>query len=348
MQIITSPSPPDPNIVTISLENGQGHKAVLTNLGATLMQLHCPDRHGATADVVLGYDSPGAYLQDPCYFGCTVGRYANRIHKGKFTLDGKRYEMAINNPPNHLHGGNKGFNRVLWEFETQTSEKGVSATFRYCSPDGEEGYPGKLTAQTTYTLNRAGELRIDYEAETDRPTVVNLTNHSYFNLSGSPDAPVLNHQLQIRSAHITPLTHDFVPDQQMMPVAGTPFDFNKLKPIGQDLASGHPQTKLAGGYDHNFVVNPERKGLIEVAQATDPGSGRKLEVMTTQPGMQLYTPNFEQPILGKAGVQYAGRCAFCLETQHYPDSPNRPDFPSTVLRPGGRYLESVVYKMGVS
>ncbi len=322
-----------------TLRNSQGMIAKVMTLGATLTELHVPDKVGITADVVLGFDNVADYQSDKNqYFGCTTGRVANRIAKGKFTLDGKEYTLAVNNGPNHLHGGvSRSLSRVVWK--AQPIQNGVR--FTYTSPDGEEGYPGNLNLIVTYTLNENNELRIDYEATTDKPTPVNLTNHSYFNLAGAGAATVLDHVLELAADEYTPADETLIPTGKIESVKGTPLDFTQPRRVGERIE------QLLGtqfqGYDHNFVLRKRGRPPTFAARLKDPKSGRVLTVLTTQPGVQLYTGNFLKGQTGKRGRVYAQRSALCLETQHFPDSVNQPKFPSVILRPGQTYRHTTIF-----
>jgi aldose 1-epimerase len=320
-----------------TLTNAHGLFAKILDYGTIIAELHVPDRHGSLGDIVHGFDDLGPYLGRHPYFGCTVGRVANRIAKGRFTLDGTTYRLAVNNGENHLHGGLKGFDKVLWQAEPQP---GAAVKFCYTSPDGEEGYPGALAVAVTMTLTDADELRIDYVATTDKATPVNLTNHSYFNLAGA--GQVLQHELMLAADHYTSVHADLIPTGEIKPVKGTPLDFTSPTPIEARFAQlrGAPV-----GYDHNFVLNSGGESPALAARVYEPGSGRVIEARTTQPGIQLYTANFlDGSLKGKRGVAYQRYSAFCLETQHFPDSVNQPQFPSTILRPGETYRQTTVYK----
>ena len=320
-----------------TLTNAHGLVANVTNYGTIITELHVPDRHGQAGDVVLGFDNLDQYLKGHPCFGCTVGRVANRIAKGRFTLDGKTYTLAINNGPNHLHGGLKGFDKARWQAEPQA---GAAVKFTRTSIDGEEGYPGALAVAVTMTLTEGNELRLDYTATTDRPTPVNLTNHSYFNLAGEGD--VLAHELMIAADHYTPADSALIPTGEIKPVKGTPLDFTKPQPIGSRFAQLHADPV---GYDHNFVLNSGGKRLALAARVYEPKSGRVMEVHTTEPGVQLYTANFlNGSLTGKRGVVYRRHAGFCLETQHFPDSVNQPKFPSVILRPDQVYRQTTTHK----
>ncbi len=324
-----------------TLRNANGVEARITSYGATLVSLRVPDRDGNLADVIFGFDSLEGYLGDPPYFGAIVGRYGNRIALGKFTLDGQEYTLATNNGANSLHGGNRGFDKVLWNGEME----GDRLILTYTSPDGEEGYPGTLTATVTYSLTEDNALQIDYEATTDKPTVVNLTNHAYFNLRDAGASPILDHQMMINADAFTPVDEGLIPTGEIRPVDGTPFDFREPTAIGARIDADNEQIRFGGGYDHNFVLNRTSEGLALAARVYNSTTGREMEVLTTEPGVQFYTGNFlDGTITGKGGVTYQRRSGFCLETQHFPDSPNKPEFPTTVLRPGETYRTTTLYR----
>lgn len=328
-----------------TLTNAHGMKIGVMTYGGIIVSLEVPDRHGAAGDVVLGYDSLAGYLRDSPYFGAIVGRYGNRIAKGRFTLDGREYRLATNNGPNHLHGGVRGFDKAVWQAEPFEDARGAGVVLRHTSPDGEEGYPGTLNAKVTYTLTGRNELRIDYEATTDRATPVNLTQHSYFNLTGSGD--ILGHELMVAADSFTPVDSTLIPTGAIAPVAGTPFDFRTPHPIGERIGEANQQLRFGGGYDHNFVLSRPDTGLALAARVSDPVSGRTLEIRTTEPGIQFYSGNFlDGSITGKRGVIYAHRTGLALETQHFPDAPNHPAFPSTILLPGQVYHSSTVWTFG--
>jgi aldose 1-epimerase len=334
-------------IESFTLRNAHGIEVRAITYGAVIVSLRVPDRAGKFDDVVLGHDDLAGYLRQPSYFGAVVGRYGNRIAKGRFTLDGKTYTLATNNGPNHLHGGLKGFDKVVWKSESASTPDGASVTFRYTSPDGEEGYPGTLSARVTYTLTDRDELTFEYAATTDKPTVVNLTQHSYFNLTGGK-TDILGHQLTLDADRFTPVDATLIPTGKLAPVSGTPFDFRKPTAIGARIGQDDEQLRFGGGYDHNFVVNRTGEGLVHAARVVDPVSGRTLDIQTTEPGVQFYSGNFlDGTVTGKGGVVYKKRWALCLETQHFPDSPNQPTFPSTVLRPGQEYRSKTVLTFGV-
>jgi aldose 1-epimerase len=326
------------------LTNANGMQAKIITYGAIITELHVPDRTGKLDDVALGFDDLKGYLAAHPYFGAAVGRVANRIAKGRFTLDGKEYKLAVNNGPNALHGGLKGFDKVVWQAETIQAADGVAVKFTYRSPDGEEGYPGNLTAAVTYTLTNQNELKIDYTATTDQPTPVNLTNHSYFNLAGARSGnDILGHELMLAADRYTPTDETLIPTGEIKPVQGSPLDFTKPTPIGARIA--HMKTTPGGGYDHNYVLNSGGKTLTLGARVHEPKTGRVLEMLTTEPGVQLYTGNFlDGTLKGKGGVAYQKHAGFCLEAQHFPDSVNKPSFPSVILRPGQTYTQTTVYK----
>jgi aldose 1-epimerase len=336
-----------------TLTNRKGVEVRAIEYGAIIVSVRTPDRTGEAADVVLGYDTLAGYLDNNSpYLGAVVGRYANRIARGRFTLDGQVYTLAINNAPNHLHGGVKGFDKVVWNGEPVDGPAGAGVAFTYTSRDAEEGYPGALKARVTYSLNDRGELTVEYHATTDKPTVVNLSQHSYFNLSGG-QRDILGHELTIGADRYTPVDDTLIPTGELAPVDGTPFDFRKPVAVGARINEAHVQLKRGQGYDHNFVLvgtKPDAtSALRKAARLVDPVSGRTLDISTTEPGVQFYSGNFlDGSIKGKGGRAYVRRFGLCLETQHFPDSPNRPDFPSTALRPGAEYRSRTVYSFGVT
>ncbi len=339
-------APGGQGVELITLTNAHGVELRAMTYGAIIISLKVPDRTGKLGDVVLGYDSLAGYVKSSPYFGAVVGRYANRIAKGEFTLDGTAYSLAINNGPNALHGGLKGFDKVVWQAESLPSPDGTGVRFHYVSKDGEEGYPGTLDATVTYTLTDSNEVRISYEATTDKPTPVNLTQHSYFNLAGRGD--VLEHILQINADRIVPVDSTLIPTGQLMPVKGTPFDFTTPHAVGERIDAADQQITFGKGYDHTFVLTRADTGLVLAAVLKDPTSGRVLEVRTTEPGVQFYTGNFlDGTLTGKGGVVYQRRTGLCLEAHHFPDSPNQPQFPNTILRPGETYRSRTVWKFGV-
>ncbi len=324
------------------LTNKNGMEARITNYGGTMVSLKVPDRSGKLEDVVLGYDNLDGYASGKAYIGATVGRYANRIAHAAFTLDGVTYTLAKNDGDNHLHGG---FNKRVWTAKDVSSSAGQALELTYLSKDGEEGFPGNLPIKVVYTLTDKNELKIDYSATTDKDTVLNLTNHAYFNLAGQGNGDVLQQQMMIRADRFTPIDATSIPTGELRSVKGTPFDFTRVTAIGARIDQDDQQLKMGKGYDHNWVLNNEKPGsLFLAAQAYDPHSGRVLEVLTTEPGIQLYTGNFLDGIHGKDGKVYNRRFAFCLETQHFPDSPNHPNFPTTELKPGQHFESTTVYK----
>ncbi len=327
------------------LKNRNGVEAAITNYGGIVVSLRTPDAKGQFADVVLGFDNLQGYLGEHPYFGAIVGRYGNRIAKGKFSLNGKTYTLAKNNGENSLHGGLKGFDKQVWSATAESKPEGQVLTLKYRSADGEEGYPGNLDVTVVYTLTDDNDLKIDYAATTDQDTVLNITNHTYFNLTGQGKGDVLGQQIAINSSRFTPVDAGLIPTGELKPVAGTPFDFRNPKAIGKDIAADDLQLKLGKGYDHNFVLDRKDEGLAPAAEVTDPVSGRVLQVWTTEPATQFYTGNFlDGTIKGKGGVAYQQRFGFCLETQHYPDSPNHPAFPTTTLKAGQQYKSTTVWK----
>ncbi|MGC1435713.1 MAG: aldose epimerase family protein [Terriglobales bacterium] len=324
------------------LTNKNGMEAAITNYGGTVVSLIVPDRNGKREDVVLGYDNLAGYATGKAYIGATVGRYANRIAHATFTLDGTTYTLAKNDGDNHLHGG---FNKRVWTAKDVSSSAGQALELTYLSKDGEEGFPGNLPVKVVYTLTDENELRIDYTATTDKDTVLNLTNHAYFNLAGQGNGDILQQQIMIKADRFTPIDATSIPTGELRSVKGTPFDFTNSTAIGARIDQDDHQLKLGRGYDHNFVLNGDTmRALFLAAQVYDPHSGRLLEVFTTEPGIQLYTGNFLDGIHGKDGKVYNRRYAFCLETQHFPDSPNHPNFPSAELKPGQHFQSTTVYK----
>ena len=328
------------------LTNKNGMEVSITNYGGIVTSIKVPDRSGKMADVVLGYDALDGYVADKVYFGALVGRYCNRIGHAEFSIDGTKYTLAKNNGDNTLHGGIKGFNKALWDAKDVSKRDEPALELTYLSKDGEEGFPGNLKVTVVFTLTGKNELKIDYSATTDKKTVVNLTNHSYFNLAGQGSGDILKTVLRIEADKITPVDSGLIPTGDLKSVQGTPFDFRKPTAIGERINADDEQLKLGKGYDHNFVlIKNKPNGLTLAARAEEPTSGRVLEVWTTEPGTQLYTGNFlDGSIHGKGGVAYTQRSAFCLETQHFPDSPNHPKFPSTLLAPGQRYHTTTIYK----
>jgi aldose 1-epimerase len=325
-----------------TLRNARGMEARICNYGGIVVSLRVPDRNGRFDDVVLGYDTLAEYEKQSPYFGCLVGRYGNRIAKGKFTLNGKQYTLATNNGPNALHGGLKGFDKVVWQARTYESKLGPALELRYLSVDGEEGYPGNLQVTAVYTVTEDNCLRLDYTATTDQDTVINLTHHSYFNLAAKGD--ILRHEVYLNADKFTPVDSTLIPTGELRPVKGTPFDFTKTTPIGERINADDQQLKFGGGYDHNWVINkaPGQMGLM--ARVYEPTTGRVMEVSSTEPGLQFYTGNFlDGTLQGKGGWVYQFRHGFCMEPQHFPDSPNQPNFPSVVLKPGQVYRNTIAY-----
>jgi aldose 1-epimerase len=338
---------PDGQQVSVyTLTNANGVEARVTNYGGILLSLRVPDRDGELDDVVLGFDSLDNYVAGHPYFGAIVGRYGNRIAGGRFTLDGETYELAQNNGPNSLHGGEQGFDKVVWTAEPFENETGQGLVLTYTSPDGEEGYPGTLQSRVTYTLTDQNELIFDYQATTDRATPVNLTQHTYFNLAGDGSGSILDHEMMLNASRFTPVDSTLIPTGELRSVEGTPFDFREPTPLGSRIEEDDEQIRIGGGYDHNYVIDRSAgDSLTLAARVYEPTSGRVMEVLTTEPGVQLYTGNFlDGSLTGKNGVVYARRTGFCLETQHYPDSPNQPSFPSTILQPGEEYRSTTVYR----
>ena len=330
-----------------TLRNAKGMEATIMTYGGIVTSLKTPDRSGKFADVVLGYDNLDGDLKSRTYFGALIGRYGNRIANGKFSLDGQSYTLATNNGVNSLHGGLKGFDKVVWQVaEAEVGEHGPELELVYLSKDGEEGYPGNLTVHATYTLMEDNALQIKFKASVDKPTVINLTQHSYFNLAGSGD--VLGHVVQINADKFTPVDNGLIPTGELVPVAGTPFDFRTPTAIGAHInETNNEQIKFAGGFDDNWVLNKRGDELSLAARVYEPTTGRTLEVWTTSPGLQFYTGNFlDGSITGKGGRVYQFRDAFCMEAQHFPDSPNHPAFPTTELKPGETYKNTIIYKFG--
>ncbi len=326
-----------------TLRNRNGVEARISDYGGIVTSLKVPDRAGQMGDVVLGYDDLAGYLKESPYFGCLVGRYGNRIARGRFTLDGVTYTLATNNYPNHLHGGLRGFDKRLWTAATEVRSAGPVLELSYVSADGEEGYPGTLRVKAVYTLTADNALRLDYTARTDKATVVNLTQHSYFNLAGRGD--ILGHEVQIHADRYTPVDSTLIPTGELRAVEGTPFDFRAPTAIGARVNAGDEQLRFGGGYDHNWVI-ADKPGEVRLqAVVHEPVTGRVLEVLSDQPGLQFYGGNFlDGTITGKGGWTYQHRNGFCMEPQHFPDSPNKPEFPSVVLRPGQTYRNTILYR----
>jgi aldose 1-epimerase len=332
-----------------TLRNSSGMQATVITYGGTLQSLLVPDKNGKTEDVVLGFDDLDGYLKGTSYFGATIGRFGNRLADGKFSLDGKSYQVPQNDKTNALHGGTKGFDKQIWKAE-QVKDKGwVGVKLTYVSADGEMGFPGTLKTEVTYSLNDKNELRIQYHATTDKPTVLNLTNHSYFNLAGAGNGDILDQVAVVHASHYTPVNEKLIPTGELAPVAGTPMDFLNPVAFGKRIREDHPQLKFAepiqGGYDFNWVLDTKGKVTALAADVSDPKSGRRLQLFTSEPGVQLYTGNFlDGTVKGKAGKIYPHWGAFTLETQHYPDAPNQKNFPSTRLDPGKAYSQTTVFK----
>ena len=334
-----------------TLSNGDDVTITITNYGGIITSLEVPDREGQMEDIVLGFDSLAGYRSEAYaaanpYFGALIGRYGNRIADGEFSLDGEMYTLETNNGPNHLHGGTEGFDRVLWEADPFEGEGEVGLVLTHTSPDGHGGYPGRLDVEVTYTLTDENELAIDYQASTSKATPVNLTQHSYFNLDGQADGSILDHELMINAETFTPTDSTLIPTGTFRSVANTPFDFREPTPIGARIDQDHRQLEIAGGYDHNFVLaRQDRDSLHLAARVYDPDTGRQMDVLTTEPGLQFYSGNFlDGSLTGKGGASYPRRSGLALETQHFPNSPNEPDFPSTILRPDETYSSRTVYR----
>ena len=328
------------------LSNKTGMEVAIANYGGIVLSVRVPDRTGELADVVLGYDDLCGYLVDKAYFGAIIGRNANRIAHAKFTLSGVDYLLAKNDGENSLHGGTKGFNKQMWDARDVSTKNEAALELAYHSKDMEEGYPGNLNVKVVYALSAKNELRIDYSATTDKDTVINLTNHSYFNLAGHGNGDILGHELTIHAQQYTPVDATLIPVSQLPSVHGTPFDFSRAEVIGSRIDQDDQQLKFGRGYDHNWVLNPKGENPLSLAaEVYEPASGRALEVWTTEPGLQFYSGNFlDGTIRGKEGKVYPHRSGFCLETQHFPDSPNHPAFPSTLIRPGQRFHSTTMYK----
>lgn len=336
-----------------TLRHPSGFAAEISNFGGAVTRLFAPDREGRLADIVLGFDNVTDYAERSPFFGALIGRVGNRTAGGRFHLDGRDYVLANNNfpagEPCHLHGGNLGFDKVLWDAAPLEINGAPALRLGYTSPDGEEGYPGNLSVEVTYILGADQSLRIDYLATTDAPTPVNLTNHSYFNLRGEGNGTILDHEIQIHADHLTPVTRGLIPTGELTPIAGTPFDFNTARRIGDRIDDDDTQLKFGGGYDHNYVLRRDPSAGAEPLQLAatvyEPESGRVMDVLTTEPGMQFYSGNFlDGSLTGKSGQPYPFRSGLCLETQHFPDSPNQPQFPSIILRPGETYRSTTVYR----
>lgn len=324
-----------------TLNNANGTRVAITNYGGAIVSLQTLDRDGVLGDIVLGLDSLAGYQEQTAYLGAIIGRYANRIAGGTFTLDGRTFSLALNNGPNHLHGGLTGFDKAVWRPEPFTDDRGAGLTLRHTSPDGDEGYPGTLKLSVRYQLTDEDELEVEYEAVTDAPTPVNLTQHSYFNLAGADSGDILGHQVMIRADRYLPVDAGLIPTGELAPVANTPLDFRTAAAVGARIRDPNPQLEHGRGYDHTFVLRRGAPGLVHAARVTESTSGRTLDVSTTEPGLHFYSGNHLD------GHPFAQRAGFSLETQHYPDSPNRPEFPSSILRPGERYQSRTVFAFGV-
>jgi aldose 1-epimerase len=343
------PLPGGADATLFPLQNSNGIRAEISDYGGAIVRFLAPDRRGKFGDVVLGFDSAADYAAHPSYFGCIIGRFGNRIAAGRFMLDGQTHQLATNNAPGgipcHLHGGIRGFDKKIWQAEPFVTADGPALRLRLHSADGDEGYPGNLDVSVIYTLHEDNALRMDYTATTDRATPVNLANHTYFNLAGEGTGEVLGHVLTLNAAHYTPVNAGLIPTGEIAPVAHTPFDFRAPHTIGDRIEQANEQLRFAGGYDHNFVLDSRDGSLALAATALELQSGRLLEVLTTEPGVQFYSGNFlTGDFPGKNGHIYAHRSGFCLETQHFPDSPNQPGFPSTILRPGQTFRSSTVFR----
>ena len=341
---------PDGKAVEVyTLTNVRGMEVRAITYGAVIQAIRVPDRAGRLDDIALGYDSMQGYLTASPYFGAVVGRYANRIARGRFALEGRSYRLAINNAPNHLHGGLKGYDKVLWEAQVFQRGDTVGVTFQHTSPDGDEGYPGTLRVSVSYSLNPSNQLVVEYRAIADRATPVNLSQHSYFNLAGEGRGDILGHVLEINADRYTPVDSTLIPTGELASVAGTPFDFRSPTAIGARIDQPDPQLKYGKGYDHNFVLNRTGGALVHAVHVLEPETGRTLDIATTEPGLQFYSGNFlDGTITGKGGHRYRHRSALVLETQHFPDSPNQPSFPSTILRSGQEYRSKTVFTFGVA
>ncbi|MFK8007437.1 MAG: aldose epimerase family protein [Saprospiraceae bacterium] len=338
---------PDGDVDLFSLKNKNGMEVKITNYGGVITSIMVPDKNGKMADVVLGFDNIEQYLEPHPYFGAIIGRYGNRIANGAFKIDNNEYTLVKNNGGNHLHGGTKGFDKVIWKAKEMRRSSLVGVEMSYKSIDMEEGYPGNLSIQVYYYLSNKNHLIIAYQASSDKKTICNLTNHSYFNLAGEGNGNILNHKLTVNADQITPTNEDMIPTGKLQSVEGTPFDFRDATTIGKRIEDKNQQLKNGNGYDHNFVLN-ERKNIDPAAILFDPESGRMMEVFTTDPGVQIYTANWlDDSLIGKSGKSYSKRSAICLETQHFPDSPNQPNFPSTTLEAGELYLSATTYKFSV-
>lgn len=333
-------------VTLFCLDNGNGMSVDIINFGGIITSIRVPDRDGQLADVALGFDTLEPYLGAAPYFGALIGRFGNRIADGRFELDGQVFQLDVNNAPNHLHGGVTGFDKVIWYPTPFVTEDDAGLKLFYFSRNGDQGYPGNLQVTVTYRLSRNNELLVDYHATTDAATPINLTQHSYFNLSGAGD--ILGHEMWIDADAITPVNANLIPTGELMPVAGSVFDFKSPKPVGQDIDADHEQLAFAGGYDHNYVLNKAQQGLLTLAaRVTEPVSGRVLEVLTEEPAVQFYAGNFLDGSLAARGNVYSRRSGLCLEPQHFPDSPNQPNFPSVILQPGDEYTTRTIFRFSV-
>lgn len=338
---------PDGQTVDLyTLKNASGVETSITNYGAIVVTLKVPDRHGNLADIVLGYDTLEEYLKDNAYFGAIVGRYANRIASGRFTLEGREYTLAVNEGgKNHLHGGHKGFDKVIWEAEEVRTDEGVGVALSYLSIDGEEGYPGNLSVEVTYLLTHDNALKVSYCATTDRTTIINLSHHGYFNLAGHDGGDILGHEISIHADRFIPVDENLIPIGELWNVEGTPLDFRTPHSIGERIQDDDQQLRYGGGYDHCWVLNGRGGALAHAATVYEPNSGRVMDVHTAEPGLQFYSGNFlDGSNVGKGGHAYQHRTAIVLETEHFPDSPNQPDFPSVILEPGETYSHEAVFR----
>jgi aldose 1-epimerase len=340
-------TPQGKSVDLFTFSNAHGLEVRAITYGGIIVSLRVPDKAGHVGDIFLGLNDLPAYSDNKAYLGAIIGRYGNRIAGAQFKLDGKTYKLAANNGPNTLHGGNVGFNKVVWEAKPFENENGVGVIFTHTSPDGDEGFPGNLKVKVTYTLTAQDELIFDYEATTDKATPVNLTQHTYFNLAGAGNGDILGHHMMLNADRFTPVNKDLIPLGELRPVKNTPFDFTKPTAIGERINQNDEQLVLGKGYDHNFVLNRTGSGTELAARVHEPQTGRIMEVYTTEPGVQFYTGNFLDGIAGKNGQFYKQRFGFCLETQHFPDSPNQPAFPSTILKPGDTYHSRTIYKFSV-
>lgn len=334
-------------VFLFKLHNPNGMRIDVMSFGGVIVALYAPDRNGQLDDVVLGFATLDGYTARPSSFGCIVGRYANRISNARFTIDGEEFMLTANRGQHHIHGGNTGFNRVVWDAKVIEHDGAAGVELSYLSVDGEEGYPGNLSCTVTYLLTDDNELKIKYVAKTDKPTHINFTNHSYFNLAGHGNGSIENHELMIMAKQFTEADENLIPTGKILAVAGTPFDFRSPRRIGEGINSDDQQIQLGRGYDHNFVLDSQSGALALAARVSDPASGRVMETWTTEPGLQFYSFNSRGSVTGKGGRVYGPRSGLCLETQHFPDSPNQPNFPTTLLRPGETFSSETVYKFSV-